>query len=231
MYVAGEPRGGGQWRAAVAAAAWPLTLARADIDPRSAPELVGKGMMRPRLQPGPTELRLDFVVRHWVDLDTILSSTLAGLRDAGWYGRGFGGLRGLLATKTAVGRPGATITGARVTRERPPGGVALELAHEVLPRDRAGVRRWRDALAAAWAGRPPLDQAPSWVDVSLGGDRSRSLLGGLEPVLDALEPVLGRDPRGRTELFPNDHLVTWLRVRRGPVDDPPLRVRLGPTAD
>lgn len=224
MHVAGEPQGRGAWRSAVAAAAWPLTLARADIDPMSAPQMAAQDPSRPPLRPGPTQLRLDFVVTHWVDIDTLAQTTLAGLRDAGWYGRGLPGLRGLLATKRTDGAPGVTITGARVDRAVPPGSTALDIAHHVVPRDRAAVRRWRDALAAAWGDRAPLDDRDSWIDVELAG--RGSLLGALEPVLDALEPVLGRDPRGRTELFPNDHLVTWLRLRRA-AGDQPLRLRLG----
>ncbi len=52
-----------------------------------------------------------------------------------------------------------------------------------------------------------------WADVALHG--GGSLLGPLEVTLDALEPVLGRDPRGRDwqEFFPNDHVIGWLRVR------------------
>ncbi|MDP9405978.1 MAG: hypothetical protein M3O86_05160, partial [Actinomycetota bacterium] len=60
-----------------------------------------------------------------------------------------------------------------------------------------------------------------------------ALLSPLEVVLDALEPVLGRDQRGRDwqEFFPNDHVVTWLRVRRV-ARGPALTLRLGvvPTA-
>ena len=227
MHVAGEPRGRGPWRGEVASAAWSVTLVRADIDPMSAPQLITEGRRQAPVHPGPAQLRLDFVVTHWVDLDTIVTSTLAGLRDAGWYGRGFRGLRGLLATKATSGTPGVTITGAKIADEEPPGTAVLELSRESIPRDRAAVRAWRNALAAAWGDRRLLDDRASWIDVTIGGARPVSLLSGLEPVLDALEPVLGRDPRGRTELFPNDHLVAWLRVCRGTIEDPPMRLRLG----
>ena len=299
MHVAGEPRGRGAWRSAVAQAAWPLTLARADIDPSTSPHLAAADPSRMPSHTGPAQLRLDFVVTHWVDLDTLVHTTLAGLRDAGWYGRGLPRLRGVLATKQEVGKdqvarsargqatggqgtpdqaaedhasqdpaapdqatpdqappdqateatpdpatenqssenqasadqaadvpvPGVTITGAALARSRPPGRAALQVTHDEVPRTRAAVRRWRDVLALAWGERALLDDGNSWIDVALGPSRS-SLLGGLEPVLDALEPVLGRDPRGRTELFPNDHLVTWLRVQRSAAG-PPLTLTLG----
>jgi len=231
MRVAGEPRGRGTWRGAVAQAAWPLTLARADIDPDSSPGRMAAGSPPWPVQPGPAQLRLDFVVSHWVDIDTLAQTTLAGLRDAGWYGRGLSGLRALLATKTAEGEPGVTIAGAKVDRLSAPGTTALEVFHEVVPRDRTAVRRWSQVLARAWGDRAHLDDRSSWIDVALGGGGRGSLLGRLEPILDALEPVLGRDPRGRTELFPNDHLVTWLRVRRGAADQPLLQLRLGPCDD
>ncbi|MBA2528625.1 MAG: hypothetical protein H0V19_01465, partial [Euzebyales bacterium] len=90
----------------------------------------------------------------------------------------------------------------------------------------AAKAAWRDAVAATWARRPVL-AGDVWADVALrvGG----SLLGPLEVVLDGLEPVLGRDPRGRDwqDFFPNDHLVNWLRVTRS-TRGPALRLTLGP---
>lgn len=56
-----------------------------------------------------------------------------------------------------------------------------------------------------------------------------SLFGPLEVVLDALEPILGRDPRGRDwqEFFPNDDRITWLRVRRTQPSAKPLSLAIG----
>ncbi|MDQ3276200.1 MAG: hypothetical protein M3Q39_14545, partial [Actinomycetota bacterium] len=61
-----------------------------------------------------------------------------------------------------------------------------------------------------------------------GAARGWLAAGPLEVVLDALEPVLGRDPRGRQwqAFFPNDHRVVWLRVLRA-ADGPAVRLRLG----
>jgi hypothetical protein len=90
---------------------------------------------------------------------------------------------------------------------------------------RLRARAWRRRIAEQWRDAEILT-GDVWADVALGG--SGSLLGPLEVVLDALEPVLGRDPRGRgwQEFFPNDHRIVWLRVRR--VAKPALRLRLGP---
>ena len=36
----------------------------------------------------------------------------------------------------------------------------------------------------------------------------------MKPVIDGLEPLLGRDPRGRLEFVPNDDKIVHLVVRR-----------------
>lgn len=169
---------------------------------------------------------------RWVDLDTLAEETLAGLRDAGVWRRGFGGLDALLATRRDGTDPGAVIepiAAAALRRRRPPGPVALDATGKKVPRPGAiaGKRAWRRRLADVWSGRPALT-ADVWADLEL--DVGGSLLGPLEPALDALEPVLGRDPRGRQwqEFFPNDHVIRWLRVRRARAGAPALRLRLGP---
>lgn len=169
---------------------------------------------------------------RWIDLDTIVEETLAGLRDAGVCRRGFAGLDAMLATRRDGDRPGVAVTRVApgvLANRRAPGPVMLDATGDVLPRPgrTAAKRAWRDRLAVAWGDRPPRG-APVWVDLQLrvGG----SLLGPLEPALDALEPVLGRDPRGRDwqEFFPNDHHIRWLRLRRSPTLSGQLRLRLGP---
>lgn len=169
---------------------------------------------------------------RWVDLDTLVESTLAGLRDAGACQRGYAGLDVVVATRGDGPDPGVVIRtapAATLQRRRPPGRVALDTSGARLPRsgDREGKRAWRGQVAAAWGERPPL-AGPVWADLHLRVDGS--VLGPLEPALDALEPVLGRDARGRRwqEFFPNDHLVRWLRVRRSPALSAALRLRLGP---
>lgn len=171
---------------------------------------------------------------RWIDLDTVVEETLAGLRVAGTCRRGFAGLDAVLATRRDGDPPGVVVeaVGAgALARRRLPGPAALDAGGEDLPRPGhvAAKRAWRAQLADAWT-REPLRDTPVWADLQL---RVRgSLLGPLEPALDALEPVLGRDPRGRDwqEFFPNDHHIRWLRVRRSPTLAGPLRLRLGPLA-
>lgn len=168
---------------------------------------------------------------RWVDLDTLAEATLAGLRDAGVCSRGFAGLHAVLATRRDGQSPGAVIRpagAAALRRRRVPGPVELVVTGERAPRPgrRDDKRAWRDHVAQAWGGRAALDGS-AWADLELRVDGS--LLGPLEPTLDALEPVLGRDPRGRPwqEFFPNDHRIHWLRVRRCPALPVALRLRLG----
>lgn len=138
----------------------------------------------------------------------------------------------MLASRRDGIPPGVVITAraaASLCRRRPPGAVALDARSEILPRAgrREDKRAWRSELAAAWAPRPAL-AGPVWADLQLRV--AGSLLGPLEAALDALEPVLGRDPRGRQwqEFFPNDHVIDWLRVRRSPDLGAAIRLRLGP---
>jgi hypothetical protein len=172
----------------------------------------------------PRGLRLDFALAasRFVDLDSLVELTLAGLRDGGALGRGLPGLAVVLA-------PGVTITSAdpdEVSAERVPGPVALDVRAGARPRATAGKRALRALVADQRQARRVLT-GDVWAEVRLGG--AHALTAGLEATLDCLEPVLGRDPRGqpRHEFFPNDHRITWLRVAR--LDGaPPLTLRLGP---
>jgi len=207
------------WRAAVA-------TATASAGP------LGDGVM----------LRFRLPAGRWVDLDTLVAATLSGVRDAGGLPPGMRGLDAVLATKASGEPPGVdvrSVAAAALRRRRVPGteAVAVSSDHLARPGQRARKLAWRDAIAEAWGERPPLEGQPSsseavgqrdvWADVALRVDGS--LLGPLEVVLDALEPVLGRDPRGRgwQVFFPNDHRITWLRVIRA-LRGPAVRLRLGP---
>jgi len=178
-------------------------------------------------------VRLDFALapRRWVDLDSLVEIAIAGLRDGGMFSARLSDLDGFVATK-GEGPPGLTITPADprdLAAEDQPGPVALDLDtdHPPRPGQRDAKRALRERLGQVWSGRPFLDAAV-WTDVALSS--AGSLLGPLEPVLDTLEPVLGRDPRGqpRQEFFPNDDRIVWLRVRRADPGGPALRVQLGP---
>jgi hypothetical protein len=162
----------------------------------------------------------------WVDLDTLVETTAHGLRDAGALAARYAGLDLVMATKGYGPAPQATIAPVDPGPADLPGPVALAVSDRDLPRagNRPSKRAWRERLAHAWAGQPPLE-GPVWADVALGVPGS--LLGPVEVILDALEPVLGRDPRGRDwqEFFPNDDRVEWLRVRR--VATPALSLTLG----
>ena len=162
-------------------------------------------------------------------MDTLVESTIAGLRDAGVVAPRLTGLDGIVATKQFGSSPGVAIRRlqAEAIAEPPPGSAALDVATDAVPAARRDAKRmWRDSLERKWGGRDVLAGAV-WADVALAG--SGSLLGRLEVVLDALEPVLGRDSRGRPwqEFFPNDDRIEWLRVRRDP-GGPALRLQIGP---
>jgi hypothetical protein len=195
------------WRAAVAAAV------------AGSPDMGDGALLAFRLPAG-----------RWVDLDTLVVATLSGARDAGALAPGLRGLDALLATKGAGDPPGAelrVVRAASLRRRRVPGPAAVAVSSDLLvrPGQRSHKLAWRDAISTAWGDRPVLD-GDVWTDVALRVDGS--LLGPLEVVLDALEPVLGRDPRGRQwqAFFPNDHRITWLRVTRAS-RGAAVRLRLG----
>lgn len=180
-------------------------------------------------------LHLRFALRpgQFVDLDTLAQTAVAGMRDGGVYPRGLPGLDALVAEKRDDGAPtGLEVQGrsaAALAGIEVPGPVALDAAAEDLPgATRGGKAAWRAVIAASWGGAAPLDAPEVWADVALRVPGS--VLAPLEPILDALEPALGRDPRGRDwqEFFPNDHRITWLRVRRVGPGEPRLRLVLGP---
>lgn len=180
-------------------------------------------------------MRLDFVLPpgRWVDVDTLAENTLKGLRDAGVLQPRYAGLDAILVTKREDAPTGVDVrpVGAgTVVGCAQPGPPRLDVTAPLLPRaGRPDVKRaWREVLAHAWGDSPPL-QGALWADVSM--PVAGPLIAPLEVVLDALEPVLGRDPRGRAwqEFFPNDHLITWLRVLRSDLGAG-LRLQLGPMA-
>lgn len=207
LHVPGRPRGAGSWRRAVAAAAPSVAAAPAAVD-----------------------LRFGTAPRQFVDLDTLVASTLAGLRDAGWWAAGFPGLDAVVATRTPTSAPGLrarTTTAVALRRRRPPGPVAVEVTAALAPRAALAPKRaWRAAVAEAWGPRSPL-RDEVWVDVAVA--TRGSLLARLEAILDGLEPVLGRDPRGRAwqEFFPHDDRIVWLRLLRAAPGAAGVALRLG----
>lgn len=173
-------------------------------------------------------VKLDFTLapRRWVDLDSLVEVAVAGLRDAGVTP-----LDALVATKREGPVSGLTVAKVdpvRLAAAPPPGppAVTVEAAEMPLPGRREAKRALRDRLAAVWNHRP-LVEGEVWADVAIA--TSGALLPAMEPALDTLEPVLGRDPRGqpRQEFFPYDDRITWLRVHRTPPDSPPLVLTVG----
>jgi hypothetical protein len=81
-----------------------------------------------------------------------------------------------------------------------------------MPRDedRRSKAAWRRCVADAFDGKPL--ETPCWIDIATNSTRSLEAL--MKPVIDGLEPLLGRDPRGRLEFVPNDDRVAHLTVRR-----------------
>lgn len=184
--------------------------------------------------PQTRELGLDFVLApgRWVDLDSVAEVAVAGLRDGGTLGPRLATLDALLATKREGAPTGVTVTTAEpgtLAALARPGEQAVAVTAErlPLPGDRDAKRALRALLAAAWDDGAPLD-GPVWSEVAL--NTGGSLLAALEPALDTLEPVLGRDPRGqpRQEFFPNDDRIVWLRVLRSGLSGPPLQLKVGP---
>lgn len=193
--IGGEDRRERAWRAAITTAA-----VEAGAGPRRGVSL------RFCLEPG----------RARIDLDNLVRPALDALRNAGVFGRGFRDLHTLVASKT-TGSP----VGLRVGSVDPEdvgdlptiGPLLLGLEHGELPRegDRDSKMRWREAVARAWPYQP-LHGLSFGVGITVSTALSFKDL--LKPIIDGLEPVLGRDPRGRLEFSPNDHLITWLLVAR-----------------
>jgi hypothetical protein len=177
------------------------------------------------------ELSLDFELeprRLRVDLDNLARLAVSGLRDAGVITRGTDDIRSIVMTK----RPGSKVglgvgfvwTEDEVVPEPFPNGPDLDVAADLLPSEDSIAQKlaWRDAIAAAWP-QLPVD---GFVGVEITTTRRVSLVGLLKPVIDGLEPYLGREPLGAGRLRPRDERVVWLKVSRA-ADGPVLRVRAG----
>ncbi|MDP9405345.1 MAG: hypothetical protein M3O86_01920 [Actinomycetota bacterium] len=193
--IAGEDPRERAWRAQVAAAA------RAAGARRASGLVLSFGLTSDRIR---------------IDIDNLARPALDAMRDAGVATRGFIGVDAVLATKRTDVPPGLTVlaTTAQTVRDIPcPGEPLISVAARAVPRDgdRDSKLLWREAVSTVWSGRPVLT-GPAFVDVTLR--TSLSLKNALKPLVDGLEPVLGRDPHGRLEFCPNDDLVTWLRVMR-----------------
>ncbi len=193
IFIAGEPIGGEdprekRWRASVCRAAGGLGPGR-------------EVTLRFTLSPG-----------REVDLDNLVRVAVAGLRDAGVFRHGFTDLEHLVALKSFSGPIGLGIRlAAAPLPETGSGG--LVASYTIPPSDPTTTwkRAWTAEVSRAWAGKPLA--RPSAVAIEVGS--RRSLPGLMKPIIDGLQPYLGRDPRGRYEFCPNDHLIEQLALRRG----------------
>jgi hypothetical protein len=161
-----------------------------------------------------------------VDLDNLVRPALAGLRDAGVFARGFTTLDLIVATKVIALPPGLLVETdekavLRSARSRP-GTAVLCATSERMPRDedRRSKAAWRRCVSDAFDGEPL--ERPCWIEIATNATRSLEAL--MKPVIDGLEPLLGRDPRGRLEFVPNDDKVAHLTVRRQ--DDLPVALAM-----
>jgi hypothetical protein len=147
-----------------------------------------------------------------VDVDNLARPALAGLRDAGWFTRGYKTLDRLVVTKTHGANVGVEI----LPTAAPPNldaDVDVQIfSKNIIPSEaKHDIKRmWRDAVRDTWQ-KPAMDGP---VEVQLGFRTKLSLVDLLKPNIDALEPVLGRDPRGRLEFCPLDDKITRLSAWR-----------------
>jgi hypothetical protein len=185
-----------------------------------------------RRRDGVVEVGLDFEVepaRMLVDLDNLVRLALDALRDTGTVPRGLVGIETIVATKRAGRSPGLGVS--LVWRREPVvddpfGGEAdLVVTGKSVPRDEFAAEKdeWRDAVAAVW----PVASVRKPVGIDIAVTKETSLAAMLKPVIDGLEPYLGRAPRGRGRLRPLDEQVTWLRISRVRGLPVALRVRAG----
>lgn len=145
-----------------------------------------------------------------VDLDNLVRPALTGLQRAGLYSRGFPELSVLTAIKEIGSLPSLVIESGQL---EPPTERILELATDSSPPSgstKTWIGHWMEMVGNSW-GHGPI-HGPAWLAVEFRS--TRSLVDQLKPVIDGLEPFLGRDPAGHLSYCPNDHLLVWLRAER-----------------
>ncbi len=151
-----------------------------------------------------------------VDLDNLVRPAMRALSKLGYYRKGFPELRSLSATKEFDESSGLTIESGSLPS---PSLSLLEIQYDSLPpsdKTQDWLAAWSNTVECSW-NRKPLIQ-PVWIAIT--ARTSRSPVGLLKPIIDGLEPLLGRDPIGSSRFYPNDDLVHWLRINRadsGPI--------------
>lgn len=161
---------------------------------------------------GEVSLTFNLAQGRRVDLDNLVRPAMSGMQKAGLLRRGFVGLDRFSASKV-FGEDERLII---ESRSQDP-SFAPDLRVTLTPRPKNDQwRPWQrdlvDRIGRAWRC-DPVD-TPVFVQVQV--DTQSSLVDLMKPALDCLEPYLGRDPAGRSEFYPNDHLVEWIAFSRSP---------------
>jgi hypothetical protein len=179
------------------------------------------------------EVQVDFFLqrgRVLIDLDNLVRLAMDGIRDAGILRRGLAGLNTIAASKRVAPPLGLGITLGDLDTPAEPVDVlqATELVAEAsdIPREgnHAMKLAWRERVRAAWPG--PVRSGPVGLDIVARTDGSLGAI--LKPVIDGLEPYLGRGTVGRGEFRPLDERIVLLRVRRDAQLPVALRITAGP---
>ncbi|MEZ5941201.1 MAG: hypothetical protein R3C18_07405 [Planctomycetaceae bacterium] len=170
------------------------------------------------------DLTLKFVIlrARKVDLDNLVRPAMRGLRTAGYFSKGFPELTSMTAIKEYGYDVGLTVESRHSAC---PGEPLLKLVFDRVPPStttRDWLREWASTVDAAWS-RPPVTECV-WIAITT--PTTRSLIDLMKPVIDGFEPILGRDPGGRSEFSPNDDLVNWLQISRCE-SGPMLEVTIG----
>ncbi len=157
-----------------------------------------------------------------IDIDNLVRPAMRGLKKSGYYRNGFPNLQSISAVKQS-GSPFGLVVEKGILHV--PGKCLLRLEWgSVPPSDATTVWKtnWTSAIQKNW--HEPVICEPVWLSILTTS--SRSLVDLLKPVIDGLEPFLGRDPNGRNTFCPNDHLIEWLQIRRVKTG-PPLAISAG----
>ena len=147
---------------------------------------------------------------------------MRGLQKESLCATGYKGISSITATKEWAEDEGLIIQSGCL---EPPSTALLEIDFEsVPPSDHTTdwISDWMKRISKCWT-RPYLVN-DVWVDIRVHSERS--LPGLLKPIIDGLEPCLGRDEHGTSWFSPNDHLITWLRIQKQTAA-PGIHFRLG----
>ncbi|MHC2068152.1 hypothetical protein ACYFX5_11805 [Bremerella sp. T1] len=167
-------------------------------------------------------LRFQIEPNRNVHLDNLVRPAMHALKRAGYYHDGFRELNSIAATRAWNEPEGLVVESGFLNQPR---GEVLDIEwRSVPPSESAGdwKQEWTNAIAESY-NSPPISQ-PAWVAITTTS--RRSLVDLLGPIINGLEPLLGRDPAGSNPFSPNANLIQWLHVRRVEAGEP-LRLVAG----